>query len=60
MYTEITPRNSWAWLWLGVAAEGMGEHDEAASCYRMAIELEEFGSYETHAQERLDALEHSE
>lgn len=45
MYTEITPGNSWAWLWLGVAAEGMGEHGEAASRYRKAIEVDELGSY---------------
>lgn len=56
MYTEITPRNSWAWMWLGVAAEGMGERAEAASYYRKAIELEELGSYETDAQAALDAL----
>lgn len=60
MYTEITPRHSWAWVWLGVAAEGMGEHGEARSYYRKAIELEELGSYETDAQARLDALEQSE
>ena len=60
MYTEITPRNSWAWMWLGVAAEGMGEHGEAGSHYAKAIELEKLGSYETDAQDRLDALEHSE
>lgn len=41
VYTEITPRNSWAWLWRGRAAEDMGDLDEAATCYRTAIAAEE-------------------
>ena len=24
-YTEIVPRNAWAWSWLGQASEGIGE-----------------------------------
>jgi tetratricopeptide (TPR) repeat protein len=57
VYTEITPRNSWAWLWRGRAAQDMGELAEAAACYRRAIEAEEAGSYETDAEERLAQLD---
>ena len=59
MYTEICPRNAWAWLWRGRAGEDMGESAEAASCYRRAIACEADGSYETDAEERLAALEPS-
>jgi tetratricopeptide (TPR) repeat protein len=57
-YTEIAPRNSWAWLWRGRAAEGMGELDEAATCYRTAIEAEHDGGHQTDAADRLAELEH--
>lgn len=57
MYTEICPRNAWAWLWRGRAAQDMGEHFEAASCYRRTIACEAVGSNETDAEERLAALE---
>ena len=33
MYTEICPRNSWAWVWRGRAARDMGELAEARSCF---------------------------
>lgn len=55
-YTELTPRNSWAWCWLGVACEGLGDTDEAAACYRRAIELEETGGFETDAPALLEEL----
>ena len=56
MYTEICPRNAWAWLWRGRAAQDMGEHAEATSCYRRALACEADGSCETDAGERLAAL----
>jgi len=55
-YTRIVPRNSWAWVWLGRACTAMGELDEARECYRRAIEAEAQGSYETDADELLEAL----
>ena len=57
MYTEICPRNAWAWLWRGRAAQDMGEAAEAAACYRRALSCEQAGSFETDADERLAALE---
>jgi tetratricopeptide (TPR) repeat protein len=56
-YSEIVPRNAWAWAWLGQACEAIDEPREAARCYRRAIKLERIGSYETDADERLDELE---
>ena len=55
-YTELAPWNSWAWTWLGKACEALGDRAEAISCYRRAVELEELGSFETDAQDLLDAL----
>ena len=55
-YARILPRNSWAWAWLGQAAEGIGEPREAARCYRRAIRLAREGSFDTDADERLEEL----
>jgi tetratricopeptide (TPR) repeat protein len=55
-YTGIVPRNSWAWCWRGKAAEAIGEHSEAARCYRRAVQLEQIGAYETDAERRLVRL----
>ncbi len=52
----MTPRNSWAWLWLGRACEALGELREARRAYRRAVRLEAEGSFETDADERLEAL----
>lgn len=57
-YTELAPHNSWAWLWLGRAAEAVGEFDEARAAYRRAIRREREGSFRTDALERLKALNH--
>jgi len=57
MYTEICPRNGWAWVWRGRAAEAAGEPADAASCFRRALECEALGSHETNAGELLDELE---
>ena len=56
-YTELAPHNSWSWLWLGRAAEAVGELDEAKSSYRRAIRREREGSFRTDAPERLRELE---
>jgi len=53
MYTELTPRNSWAWHWRGQAAEAMGDLAEAKGCFRRAVRAEDEGSFETDAEERL-------
>ena len=55
-YTVLTPHNAWAWLWRGRAAEEMGEVPEAVKSYEQAVWLEERGSFETDAGERLEAL----
>lgn len=49
MYTEVCPRNAWAWVWRGRAAEDMDEFAEAVACYRRAIECEEAGGFDTDA-----------
>jgi tetratricopeptide (TPR) repeat protein len=56
VYTNVVPRNAWAWSWRGQAAEEIGEPGEAARCYRRALRLERAGSYETDARERLVKL----
>jgi hypothetical protein len=56
-YTELAPHNSRSWLWLGRAAESIGELDEARSAYRRAIRREREGSFRTDAPERLRELE---
>ena len=61
MYTEICPRNSWAWVWRGRAARDMGELAEARSCFERAIRCEdEFGAAETDARDFLAALDNPE
>jgi tetratricopeptide (TPR) repeat protein len=55
-YTELCPRNSWAWCWLGKACVGKGELGEARRAFERAIELEGDGSFETDAAELLEAL----
>lgn len=57
MYTEICPRNGWAWAWRGQAAERMGELAEARRCYERALECEQLGSDETDAAARLTGLD---
>jgi tetratricopeptide (TPR) repeat protein len=56
-YTELAPHNSWSWLWLGRAAESIGELEEARNAYRRAIRREREGSFRTDAPERLRELE---
>ena len=56
MYTEICPRNSWAWVWRGRAAEAVGESADAAACFERALECEALGAEETNARELLEGL----
>lgn len=56
-YSELAPHNSWSWLWLGRAAEAVGEFDEAQRAYRQAIRQEREGSFQTDAAARLLELE---
>lgn len=59
-YTELLPRNAWAWHWRAQAAEALGEVAEAKACFRRAIEAEAAGSFATDADEHLERLEHVE
>lgn len=56
-YSELAPHNSWAWLWLGRAAELIGELEEAREAYRRAVRRERGGSFRTDALERLRDLD---
>jgi hypothetical protein len=56
-YSELAPHNSWSWLWLGRAADEVGEEGEAGDAYRRAIRREREGSFKTDAAERLKALD---
>lgn len=56
-YCELAPHNSWAWLWLGRAAELIGEAGEARDAYRHALRREREGSFRTDALERLRDLD---
>lgn len=56
-YTEIVPRNAWAWNWRGRAAERIGERREATRCFRRALRLERVGADPTDAGEWLTRLE---
>lgn len=55
-YTELVPRNSWAWCWFGDACVGCGDLGEARRAYEEALRLERAGSFETNAEERLASL----
>jgi tetratricopeptide (TPR) repeat protein len=55
-YTELCPKNSWAWCWFGKACVGKGEPEEARRAFERAIEVEAAGSFETDAEELLDEL----
>ena len=55
-YTELAPRNSWAWCWLGKACASLGEVNEARAAFERALELERAGSFETDAEDLLRSL----
>jgi len=56
LYTELAPRNAWAWCWFGKACTSLGELHEARAAFERALELEEAGSFETDAEELLRSL----
>lgn len=56
-YTNLVPRNAWAWCWLGDACLGCGDLSEARKAYHEALRLERAGSFETNAAERLATLD---
>jgi Flp pilus assembly protein TadD len=56
-YAEIAPAHPWNHVWLGKAAEAIGELAEARDAYELAIALSEAGADETEAAELLAALE---
>ncbi len=55
-YTELAPHNAWAWRWLGLAAEAVGENEEALLAYQRAATCTARGSFDTDALERCGAL----
>ena len=56
IFTELAPRNSWAWAWLGRTCVETGALIEAKQALRRAISLEGEGSYETPARDALRSL----
>lgn len=54
IYTELAPRQEWAWCWLGKVCLAMGRDDEAERCLQHAIELG--GEEATDAPELLAEL----
>jgi hypothetical protein len=52
-YVQLAPANAWNWRWFGLAAEAIGESEEAAWAYERAIDLSDD---ETDADSLLQAL----
>ena len=55
-YTELCPRNTWAWCLYGKSLEAIAESDAAFDAYCRAITLEYEGGAETDAMELLEQL----
>ena len=55
-YTDVVPRDPWAWAYRARAALAIGERAEARSCCERAIEMEEVYGEETDAAELLEEL----
>jgi hypothetical protein len=55
-YTEIAPREAWAWCYRGQAAAARGDDDEARDCLLHAVALEREGETATDAPTHLAAL----
>ena len=56
IFTELAPRNSWAWAWRGRICVELEEVDEARKALRRAVSLERRGSYPTPARDVLRSL----
>ncbi|MBA2430092.1 MAG: tetratricopeptide repeat protein [Thermoleophilaceae bacterium] len=56
IFTELAPRNSWGWAWLGRICLELGEEQEARGALRRAVALEREGSYRTPARLVLRSL----
>ena len=56
IFTELAPRNSWGWAWLGRICVELGEEQEARGALRRAVALEREGSYRTPARLVLRSL----
>jgi hypothetical protein len=54
-YTEIAPAHPWNWRWYGLAAEAIGEAEEAIAAYERALELSRAPD-DTDARALLDTL----
>lgn len=59
IYTELAPRDSWGFAWMGRAALELGDEDEAATALRNAVRLERKGSHRTPAASVLRSLRSS-
>ena len=55
-YTEVVPRDAWAWAYRARAALALGERAEAVGCLERAIAHEEVYGEETDAHELLAQL----
>lgn len=59
IYTELAPRDSWGFAWMGRAALELGDEDEALTALRQAVGLERRGSFRTPAGSVLRSFEGS-
>lgn len=55
-YTELAPRDSWGFAWMGRVALELGDEDEARTALGQAVRLERKGSHRTPAGKVLRAL----
>ncbi len=56
IFTELAPRDSWAWTWLGRACVEMGATQEATAALRRAVRLQGEGAASTPAASLLATL----
>lgn len=57
IFTQLAPRDSWGFAWMGRAALELGEGREAEAALRRAVKLERRGSHHTPAGGLLRSLE---
>ncbi|MEJ7784891.1 MAG: tetratricopeptide repeat protein [Solirubrobacteraceae bacterium] len=56
IFTQLDPRDSWGFAWLGRAALELGDRGEAETALRRAVRLERQGSHRTPAARALRSL----